>query len=128
MRLMGVGRVLEYLKKNKFDLVHNHIGCIFLPFVKCIDEPVVTTFHGFLRNPNEFEIYKHFADFNYVSISMNQRESAEIKLNFISNVYNGIDVDNFIFFRSLKITLLFWPEFLQKREHLKQSRLQKRLE
>ncbi len=98
LRLMGVGRVLQYLKKNKFDLVHNHIGCFFLPFVKCINEPVVTTFHGFLKNPNDFEIYKYFTDFNYVSISMNQRQSAKIRLNFISNVYNGIEVEKFHFF------------------------------
>ncbi len=98
LRLLGVGKVLQYLQENKFDMVHNHIGSIFLPFAACIDAPVVTTFHGFLKIPNELEIYKNFADFNYISISLSQRESATAKLNFVSNVYNGIEIEKFNFF------------------------------
>lgn len=107
LQLIGVGRVLEYLQRGKFDLIHNHIGWMFLPFVKCLDVPVVTTFHGFLKVTEESEIYRHYTDFNYVSISMNQRESAETKLNFVSNVYNGIDVDKFKFFSEPQNYLAF---------------------
>lgn len=103
LSLIGVGKMLEKLLEGDFDLVHNHVGWMFLPFVKCLKIPTVTTFHGFLQVPNEIEIYKYYADFNYISISLSQRKSAqETKLNFIANVYNGIETKKFDFFPESK--------------------------
>ncbi len=95
LTITGIGRMLEYLSQNEFDIVHNHIGWLFLPFVQTLRMPVVTTLHGSLGNPDESEIYRLFAKENYVSISGKQRESGPPEMNFLANVYNGIEIPSF---------------------------------
>ncbi|NTW14657.1 MAG: glycosyltransferase family 4 protein [Candidatus Moranbacteria bacterium] len=97
LTITGIGRMLEYLATHEFDLIHNHIGWLFLPFVGTLKAPVVTTLHGSLSNPDESEIYRLFSDAHYVSISRNQRESGPVGMNFLRNVYNGIEIPKFEF-------------------------------
>lgn len=115
LRVIGTGRVVKYLRENKFDMVHNHMGWEFLPFVDVVKMPTVTTFHGFLKIPSETEVYRHYTDYNYISISMNQRKSAEVKLNFIANVYNGIDVEKFKLFPQAKSYFAFLARISQEK-------------
>ncbi len=98
LTLVGIGRMLEYLSEHRFDLIHNHVGWTFLPFTAALHTPTVTTLHGYLGNPDESEMYRQYAKENYVSISMNQRMSTPHAINFVDNVYNGIDVSRFGFF------------------------------
>jgi glycosyltransferase involved in cell wall biosynthesis len=95
LTITGIGRMLGYLSQYEFDVVHNHIGWLFLPFVQTLRMPVVTTLHGSLSNPDESEIYRLFAKENYVSISRNQRTSGPPGMNFVGNVYNGIEIPSF---------------------------------
>ncbi|NTW76068.1 MAG: glycosyltransferase family 4 protein [Candidatus Moranbacteria bacterium] len=95
LTITGIGRMLGYLSQYEFDVVHNHIGWLFLPFVQTLRMPVVTTLHGSLGNPDESEIYRLFAKENYVSISRNQRMSGPPGMNFLANVYNGIEITSF---------------------------------
>lgn len=97
LTLIGAGKMAEYLHSHEFDIVHNHLGWMFLPFAGSLKMPVVTTFHGFLRHQEETEVYQYFRDYNYISISMNQREPAPDRINFVANVYNGIEVSKFNF-------------------------------
>jgi len=97
LTLVGVGKMVEYLSMHKFDVVHNHIGYMFLPFAKSLRQPVITTLHGVLTFPHEKEIYERYNDENYVSVSFNQQKTDTSKLKFISNVYNGIETDVFEF-------------------------------
>jgi len=69
LTITAIGRMLEYLSRHGFDIVHNHVGWLFLPFVRTLRMPVVTTLHGALDNPDESEIYRLHAGENYVSIS-----------------------------------------------------------
>ncbi|MGI6103776.1 MAG: glycosyltransferase family 4 protein [Patescibacteria group bacterium] len=115
LSIIGAGRVVEYLKDKEFDIVHNHIGWMFLPFAGIAGMPVVTTFHGFLKASYEAEVYRHYADHNYISISMNQRESAQTKLNFIANVYNGINIEKFRFFPEPKNYFAFLARISQEK-------------
>ena len=98
LKMVGVGKVVSYLNEEQFDIVHNHIGWMLLPFLDIIKSPVITTFHGFLKIPYQAEIYSRYTKANYVSISHNQRQSSIVDLDFIANVYNGIDVSKFKFF------------------------------
>ncbi len=93
-KFMGIGKVCEYLSKNKFDIIHNHIGWRLLPFQKLLPAPVVTTLHGPLDVPYQQEVYGEYKNSYFISISHNQRKPMP-DLNFIANVYNGIDVDKF---------------------------------
>lgn len=93
-KFMGIGKIATYLKENKFDIIHNHIGWRLLPFEKIFGCPTVTTLHGPLDVPYQQKVYGEFGQSNYISISMSQRKPMP-ELNFISNVYNGIDIDKF---------------------------------
>lgn len=93
-KYIGVGRVLDLLSGGDFDIVHNHLGWRLLPVTNFIKAPVITTLHGPLNVEQEKLIYGLFADKNYVSISQNQRKPLP-ELNYVANVYNGIDVSSF---------------------------------
>lgn len=92
---VGINRVINWLRKHEqdYDIVHNHIGWRMLPFIKSFEKPFITTLHGPL-NDKEQEYYQRYRKENFVSISRNQRNGSP-KLNYISNVYNGIDFDKF---------------------------------
>lgn len=100
-KFIGVGKVVSYLAKNKFDVVHNNIGWRLLPFEEILGCPVVTTLHGPLDIPYQQRVYGEYKNSRYVSISLNQRKPMS-ELNFIANVYNGIEVDKFKFFAKSK--------------------------
>jgi glycosyltransferase involved in cell wall biosynthesis len=96
IKIAGVGRILEILKKTKADIIHNHLGWRLFPFVSLLDTPIVNTLHGPLTPPGMLYIHNKFADLNFVSISDSQRKPAP-KLNYAGTVYNGIDLKNFEF-------------------------------
>ncbi len=95
-KLIGLAKVIEILLKENFDIIHNHIGWRFLPFIKILKTKVVTTLHGPLDIGYQRFIYQKFPNSCYISISKNQREPLP-KLNFVGNVYNGIDITSFPF-------------------------------
>lgn len=88
----------DILKNKKYDIVHNHIEYLGLLLEKKIKSPFVTTFHGRLD-------YNTFSDFclrhnsprcGYISISKNQQSKLK-NLNWVANVYNGIDLNLYPF-------------------------------
>lgn len=96
LKFIGVGKMLELLNNIKADIIHNHLGWRFLAFANFATCPVVTTLHGPLSVPYMQYIHKKFAQFNFVSISNSQRKPLP-ELNFVSTVYNGIDISKFEF-------------------------------
>jgi len=95
-KLIGLAKIIEILLKENFDIIHNHIGWRFLPFIKILKTKVVTTLHGPLDIGYQRFVYQEFPNSYYISISKNQREPLS-KLNFVGNVYNGIDIKLFPF-------------------------------
>ena len=105
-KIIGLGKTVEYLKNNAFDIIHNHLGWRLLPFEKILNAPVLTTFHGPLDIDYQKEIYKKYKNCDYASICFNQRRPM-LNLNFAGNVYNGIRVENFRFFEKPKDYFVF---------------------
>jgi glycosyltransferase involved in cell wall biosynthesis len=97
LKYMGVGQVVDYLVQNKFDVIHNHIGWRVLPFAPILTAPVVTTLHGPLDISYQRHVYGQYSKANYISISLSQRKPMP-ELNFIANVYNGIEISKFKFY------------------------------
>jgi len=83
-------------RADEFDIIHNHMGFQFLPFMRLIKTPVVTTLHGAFVNDEETSIYRNYKDACYISISDSQRRGAPY-LNYVSTVYNGIDIERYPF-------------------------------
>lgn len=94
--------VVQYLKKNKFDIIHNHTHGFF-PYIKQIKVPVVTTFHNPSTSKNE---KTNFTDIMMVGISKKQMENNK-KLNFVGLVYHGIWPENYPFSAEHKDYLLW---------------------
>ena len=81
-------------KASQFDIIHNHFDFLPLTYSKLIPTPMVTTIHGF-SSQQIIPVYKKYNDTsNYVSISFADRSP---ELNYLANVYHGIDVSNFTF-------------------------------
>jgi glycosyltransferase involved in cell wall biosynthesis len=97
-KIIGVGKILEYLKSSKFDIVHNHISWRTLPFHHLVPCPVVTTIHHPLNGDTVKygHVIRLYKDQPYISISYAQRDPLP-EANYIANVYHGIDVSSFDF-------------------------------
>lgn len=95
-KIFGATKIINALRKEKFDIVHNHFNWRILAFSPFLKDPLVTTLHGPLNIDYQNLFFKKFSKEFYISISKNQREPMP-NLNFIGNVYNGIDVNIFPF-------------------------------
>jgi glycosyltransferase involved in cell wall biosynthesis len=92
---IGVARVVEYLIDHNYDVVHNHISAWrFLPFEHLVKAPVVHTIHGPLDTFYLQKLYTLYKDCAYTSISLSQRNPLP-QLNYVANVYNGIETARF---------------------------------
>jgi glycosyltransferase involved in cell wall biosynthesis len=89
--------------ENEFDIIHNHTGDNGLLFSQTTKTPVLTTLHNVLpdlkqKSSDEYIALKYFSKkTNFVSISFDQRTHTNIKFNYIDNIYNGINIDDFTF-------------------------------
>lgn len=88
---------------NEFDIIHNHAGDNGLLFSQITKTSVLTTLHNVLPdsknyNSDEYITFKYYArKTNFVSISFNQRTHTDIKLRYVDNIYNGININDFSF-------------------------------
>ncbi|NTU69768.1 glycosyltransferase family 4 protein [bacterium] len=93
-KYVSLSEAFKYLLNNKFDIIHQHVGWRVSPFEKSFNVPFVTTCHGPLNEEYVKMVFDSNKNNNYISISDNQRKDNR-NLNFISTVYNGIDVNLF---------------------------------
>ncbi|PMB23176.1 glycosyl transferase, partial [Fischerella thermalis CCMEE 5319] len=82
-----------YQKAAEFDLIHSHVGISALALASLVQTPTVHTLHGSFTQDNR-KVYSHHQKQSYISISEAQRQ---IKLNYVSTVYNGIDTNDYPF-------------------------------
>lgn len=82
------------LRLNDFDIIHNHMGLHPLALAPFASIPFLTTLHSSLR-PDFQHLADEFKQENFSSISIAQRSLAP-NLNYVANVYHGIDTDSFV--------------------------------
>lgn len=86
---------------DKFDIIHNHCHG-FLPFIRELKIPVVTTLHHPLFTAREKnylfpkEKKEYFSQIMFVGISQKQIDKNS-QLNFVGKVYHGIELNKFPF-------------------------------
>jgi glycosyltransferase involved in cell wall biosynthesis len=78
---------------DNFDIIHNHFDYLPLTYSRLVDTPVLTTIHGF-SSDSILQVYRKYATNPFVSISYASRIS---DLNYVANVYHGINIDNYEF-------------------------------
>lgn len=90
---------------DNFDIIHNNFDFLPLTYSHLIKTPMVTTIHGF-SSPKIIPVYKKYNSTGlYVSISNSDRNP---ELKYAATVYNGINIDEFIFSREPEDYLLFF--------------------
>lgn len=92
-------------RAQDFDIIHNNFDFLPLTYSRLIKTPMVTTIHGF-SSPKIIPVYKKYnRTSHYVAISNSDRR---LELDYIATVYNGINIDEFIFIREPEDYLLFF--------------------
>lgn len=100
---MHISHLME--KASEFDIIHNNIDFLPLTYSGLIKTPVVTTIHGF-SSPKIIPVYKKYNHSSYyVSISYADRSP---ELDYIANIYNGIDKNLFTLNKSPENYLLYF--------------------
>lgn len=107
LKVIGIAKIIAYVQKHPFDIIHNHFDSGWIqPFEYLLPTPMVTTLHGNLLSEYEYPVYKKFSKSRYVSISFNQRRALP-RLNYIANVYNGLDFSRYTLGTTPKDYLVF---------------------
>ncbi|HEY9845219.1 MAG TPA: glycosyltransferase family 4 protein, partial [Candidatus Caenarcaniphilales bacterium] len=78
-----------------FDIIHAHIGYVALPFATLVKIPTIHTLH-LPFSLDSRHLFAYHRQQPFISISNAQRE-AELGLNYIRTVYNGINLDDYPF-------------------------------
>jgi glycosyltransferase involved in cell wall biosynthesis len=79
-------------KANDYDVIHNHFDFLPLTYSRLIATPLITTIHGF-SSEKIIPVYQKYNSSSYfVSISDANRHPA---LQYLSTVYNGIQIEAF---------------------------------
>ncbi len=90
---------------DNFDIIHNNFGFLPLAWSRLIKTPMVTTIHGSLSS-KIIPVYKKYNNsVHYVSISNSGRNP---EIDYTATVYNGININEFIFSREPEDYLLFF--------------------
>lgn len=84
-----------YEKANEFDVIHSHFNLLSAFYSKLVSTPTVQSFHSPI-DPGTKEILKNFQDNSYISFSLAQRKQMP-ELNWIANIYHGVDMGKFAF-------------------------------
>lgn len=103
-------KVAEYLhiseafeRAAEFDLIHSHYDFMALSYTRLVKTPVLTTIHGF-SSSRIMPVYQKYRDGYFVSISNSDRAPG---LNYLSTVYNGIDLSLYPFQKVTGDSLVF---------------------
>lgn len=96
---------LAYSMQNEFDIIHDHTGHLSLPVANISTTPVVMTLHGAFDGDAE-RIFAILKNPLLVSISKSQASTAP-NLNYVGNVYNGLNMSNYPFSKTDDGYLLF---------------------
>ncbi|OFV81578.1 MAG: mannose-6-phosphate isomerase [Acidobacteria bacterium RBG_16_64_8] len=100
---LHIAEVFEHA--DEFDLIHNHFDFLPLAWSRLTPTPVVTTIHGF-SSDRILPVYRKYdQSVYYVSISHANRSPA---LDYVANVYHGIDLKGFTFRAESGDYLLFF--------------------
>lgn len=84
-----------YQSSSSYDLIHSHLNLVPSFYAPLVNIPTVTSIH----TPVSKEVYRLMTKCsggNYISFSLSQRKAMP-KLNWVANIYHGIDTTLFPF-------------------------------
>jgi len=101
-----------YQKADQFDLIHNHDGFLSFLYSRSTQTPTITTWHAPLEiaNKKKRKIILKYKNVYIISISNSQRNPLP-SLNYLANIYNGIDLKEFKFKEKPRNNFIFLGRF-----------------
>ncbi|MBU0625353.1 glycosyltransferase family 4 protein, partial [Patescibacteria group bacterium] len=102
-----------YEKANEFDIIHSHFTLISAFYNRLVKTPSVQTLHSSITDDVR-SLLAEFKDLNYISFSHSQRRQMP-ELNWIANVYHGIDMEEFQFNDQPGDYLLFMGRIVEEK-------------
>lgn len=93
-----VAKAIEMANQDKLDILHffTNEEEMSLTFSRFSKKPVVFTHHEPFNFLTKYRSqFGKYSNLNWISISKSQQKTSPNKMNFIGNVYNGIDKDLF---------------------------------
>jgi len=94
--LKYIAKAIQSINEIKPDIIHNHLGWVFLAFKDLVKAPIITTEHWSTSYDSRRAVNMFFKNNNFVAISNHQKSLLE-KINWAGVVYNGIDLSKFAF-------------------------------
>jgi glycosyltransferase involved in cell wall biosynthesis len=101
-----IATCMERAFAGEFDVVHSHLHVHALGYGPMIPCPLVSTLHGAAWVRSAHPIFLKYKDLPFVSLSYAERQLLP-ELNYVANVYNGIDLSAFPFEADKEDYLLF---------------------
>lgn len=110
-----IAQIVKKTKELKLDILHDHLGPFSLALYGQIKIPIFHTLHVPLDEEKKDRalIYKKLKA-KLVSISFAQRKKFP-NLNYVANIYNGIDISQFPFNRKPKDYFIWVGELSQRK-------------
>ncbi len=87
---------LCYRNSSKFDVIHSHFTLLGCHFSSVVDTPTVHSIHS----PITEDLLPHVSKYRkerFISFSLAQRRRIQPELNWIANIYHGIDTAAYAF-------------------------------
>ncbi len=84
-----------YAQADDFDIIHSHFTFSSSFFSNLVSTPTVHSIHSPF-NDETVQMLNHFRNNNYISFSLAQRKQFA-KLNWIANIYHGVDTKEYSF-------------------------------
>lgn len=94
-----------YEMADQFDIIHSHFNVVSSYYSNLVGTPTVQTLHSPITDETR-PILNAYKDHRYISFSFSQRRMMP-ELNWIGNVYHGIDTSRFPFNETPEDYLLF---------------------
>ncbi len=105
--------ISKMAEKLKLDILHDHLGPWSLTLYGQLKIPIIHTLHVPFKGKDRIWVYKKL-NAKLVSISFAQRKPAP-NLNYVANVYNGIDISSFPFNKKPKNYFIWVGELSQRK-------------
>ena len=94
-----------FQKSEKFDIIHSHFNIVGCYYAQLVATPTIHTIHSPISK-DMLPVLEYVKDENFVSVSWAQRKQLS-KVNWIANIYHGVDMRHYEFNPEPKDYFLF---------------------
>jgi glycosyltransferase involved in cell wall biosynthesis len=101
---------------GRFDILHFHTSIDLFPLMlsQFCKSPTVVTVHNYEPGTADDAVFSRYSKNNYISVNKKSQKTFP-RINFIGNVYHGINIEDYIFQREKEDYLVFISRIEEKK-------------